>query len=212
MKWIERGISVLLVLTMLISALPAQAMAAVWEDARNSAAESAPEAAPVVIEDLVTHLQQEAVPAAGTAYETSLSGVVVDENGAGVPEVRVSIFDFSEGNYLYADLKTNGSGRWSIDTAWVGDSYLVSYYKTGYDFSQNHIRVTATAEGGLLDAVTALPLEIPGLECNAEDYTYTTDDIAQTATITGYTGTATVIQLPETLGGYPVTDIAKSAF
>lgn len=41
---------------------------------------------------------------------------------------------------------------------------------------------------------------------------YTMDQISQTAKVTGYTGTDTELVISDTYGGYPVTEIEKSAF
>ena len=125
----------------------------------------------------------------------------------------MAVFDVTDGVFQpYANLRTNSSGAWTLEGAWIGDHYVISYYKAGYVFGVNDIRITAVSGGITVETVTAERLQIDGLVCNEADYTYTTDTVAETATITGYTGTDAVIQLPETLGGYPVTAISSNAF
>ncbi|MBQ4258869.1 MAG: leucine-rich repeat protein, partial [Lachnospiraceae bacterium] len=166
----------------------------------------------VVIEDIATFQspQRTAVSAAATGYETTISGTVKDVNGNGMAQVAVTIFDITNGEGLYAKCYTNAAGKWSIDEAWIGDDYAVSFYKAGCEASVRSVRCTAIGGGVEIDAVTMT--EIPGLVCNEADYTFTTDTVNETATITGYTGSDWGIILPSTLGGYPVVAIKNNAF
>lgn len=61
-----------------------------------------------------------------------------------------------------------------------------------------------------METVTAVPLDIDDLVCNADDYSYTVN--TEKATITKYNGTDRALLLPSELGGYPVAAIGSGAF
>ena len=225
MSQMKRVLALVLVFAMLFTLLPVEAIAATAETEPNASNElsvieflhdtgAQNESDAIVIEDIASFQSQknEVLPNSALEFETTISGIVQDENGSGISRVAVTIYDITNDDYLYTKCTTDASGAWIIEDAWIGDTYLVAYYKAGYEFSSNHIVVTAQDGGTVLETVIATPLEIDGLVCNEADYTYTTDVTTETATITGYTGTDVAIQLPSELGGYPVVSISGSVF
>ncbi len=235
MNMLKRVTAWILVFALLFSYVPAEtAAAAVDTDSTagteqpgtEPAAETAPSApteeteAPVPVpeenmtlpEDLSTLPQPgDYDPAVDASdYETTIMGVVQDGNGKGLPDVAVTVYDMTNGEYLYTQCHTDDAGTWQISDAWIGDTYLIAYYKAGYTMRVNNLSCTASVGGVVLETVIAD--EIPGLVCNAADFTYTTDTINGVATITGYTGSDTGIILPSELGGYPVTSVRSEAF
>ena len=140
----------------------------------------------------------------------TISGYVVDSSGSGVEGVSVSVYDEAKQEFAVTSLLTDVNGAWTIDDATIGSTYIIRYYKSGYMIVPNNIQATALSGGTTVETVTATPLDIDDLVCNAADYSYTID--TEKATITKYTGSDTALLLPSELGGYPVVAIGSSAF
>ena len=199
----NRTVSMVLVLAMLLSTMPLQVFAVNNEEAETHEAEAYLES------DLI---EAYSVDLLSADFEFStLNGTVVDSSGNALSGVSVWIYNLDE-NVALTKCVTNASGNWSSAEydAIVGYSYIVNYYKSGYDFVHNNIQCVAQSGGTTIETVTAT--QIAGLVFNEADYTYTTDTEAETATITGYTGTDAAIQLPSELGGYPVVAIGSNTF
>ena len=223
MKQIKRLLAVLLVFALLFSTFPIEELAAtiasqstVNNQQKTSdyidTTQSFDETETVVIENILSFepIENDNIAAVRSEVETTITGTVKDNSGNGISQVVVTIYDITNNEYMYAYHTTVASGNWEIKDAWIGDKYLISYYKAGYEFDKNNIEITAKSDGNTVETVTATLIQ--GLVCKEADYTYTTDTTQKTATITGYTGKDSGIILPNTLGGYPVIAIAANAF
>ena len=127
-----------------------------------------------------------------------LSGKVLDEKGNGLAGVTVAIFDF-ELNEVLAHVTTNGSGTWSFGEAQVGLSYQVSYYCPGYTMEPRTESFKAVSGAIQLEDVTASKRAVfDGVSTPESQFTYTIQDNYY-ATITGYTGSDSVVVIPEKL-------------
>ena len=142
-----------------------------------------------------------------------LSGKVLDEKGNGLAGVTVAIFDF-ELNEVLAHVTTNGSGTWSFGEAQVGLSYQVSYYCPGYTMEPRTESFEAVSGAIQLEDVTASKRAVfDGVSTPESQFTYTIQD-SYYATITGYTGSDSVVVIPEKLaeGTLTVRAIAGKMF
>ncbi|MBQ9921435.1 MAG: leucine-rich repeat protein, partial [Clostridia bacterium] len=142
---------------------------------------------------------------------SSLTGKVLDSSGQGVSGVSVQLYNIDE-NVCLTACTTGASGTWSSVEYDViaGYTYIIRYYKAGYEFSNNNIECIATSGGTTLETVTATALDVGNLVCEPNDYEYTINE--EKATITEYKGDDTAILLPSELGGYPVTAIGSEVF
>ena len=203
----KRILSVFLIFAMVVSFFPMQLKAADLEE-DLPADDSSQEVEAIEPEQDATDSVD--VQRGNVAF-TTLSGTVVDASGNGMQGVSVVLYNYDE-NMLLPQCFTDSNGAWSsveFDVL-VGYTYLMSFYKAGYQFSANNFEVIAADGGTTVQTVTATALDIPGLICKENDYTYTIS--SEKATITKYTGSDTAIILPEKLGGYPVTAVGASAF
>gem|GEM_PF-925451 len=142
---------------------------------------------------------------------TTLSGSVVDGNGAGMEQVSVFILNAEDNSRLVC--VTDATGAWQTQTydIVVGGTYYVTYYKSGYSFQADTSKPhTAVESGNNLGRIVASLQDNTEYALKEEDYTYTATDTE--ATITGYTGSDTKLQLPSSLGGVPVSAVGSSAF
>ena len=216
-KRTKKTISAILILTMLTTIFPFNAFAAVQEESiSDSASEmvNAFDTEVIFVEDAYVNASEKNNTGIVRAAETpeifsNLSGRVVDENGNGVSDVSVMLYNYDErtAELIYV---TDSLGNWITDNYDIitGYTYEIRYYKSGYEFEKNYIITMATAEGTTIETVTAAPAA-DGV-CNTEDYTYSV--VNGEAVITGYTGNDSSIILPSQLGGYPVTAIGSYAF
>ena len=203
----KRILSVFLIFAMIVSFFPMQIKAADLEE-DLPADDSSQEVEAIEPEQDATDSVD--VQRGNVAF-TTLFGTVVDASGNGMQGVSVVLYNYDE-NMLLPQCFTDSNGAWSsveFDVL-VGYTYLMSFYKAGYRFSANNFEVIAADGGTTVQTVTATALNIPGLVCKENDYTYTIS--SEKATITKYTGSDTAIILPEKLGGYPVTAIGENAF
>ena len=229
-RFANKVLSCILALTIVVSMLPTQALATgvdvdenedstILVDSFDAALEVGDESEPT--DTLETISPDGAIggePDAGTVtlqstnFEfSSLSGKVVDSNGQEVSGVSVQLYNLDE-NVVLTPCTTGGGGLWRSAEYDVicGYSYLIRFYKAGYEFSENNISCIAESGGTAVSTVVATALNIGNLVCNEADYTYTITN--EKATITKYNGNDTAILLPSTLGGYPVTAISDNAF
>ena len=129
------------------------------------------------------------------------------ENAA-IPGVTVDFFDNTD-KYLQDRVTAGDDGALTYGDCIVGHEYTISWYHPDYDFAENTVTVTMTADG-FTKAVTGekgLVIE----ETPAAEFTYTVltgNNIA----ITGYTGTRTEISIPAEIDGYTVLQINAKAF
>ena len=203
----KRILSVFLIFAMIVSFFPMQIKAADLEE-DLPADDSSQEVEAIEPEQDATDSVD--VQRGNVAF-TTLSGTVVDASGNGMQGVSVVLYNYDE-NMLLPQCFTDSNGAWSsveFDVL-VGYTYLMSFYKAGYQFSANNFEVIAADGGTTVQTVAATALNIPGLVCKEGDYTYTIS--SEKATITKYTGSDTAIILPEKLDGYPVTAIGENAF
>ena len=106
----------------------------------------------------------------------TLSGTVTDENGNGLSDVSVMIFDFELGEVL-AYVSTTSSGTWSFSEAQSGLSYRVSYYHPDYAFDIKYESITADIGGTELSSVTGFKRTVfEGITTDASAFTYTVQD------------------------------------
>ena len=157
-----------------------------------------------------TYANTNSIPFSTEKISYDLTGIGGAVSGDILADVSVSIYDKTERKYIAYDVRTDIEGLWSEEDVTVGNVYIIRFYKAGYEFSDNNLEVTAESGSTEVPTVTATALDIPGLICKENDYTYTIS--SEKATITKYTGSDTAIILPEKLGGYPVTAVGASAF
>lgn len=105
---------------------------------------------------------------------SNINGKVVDTEGNGISGVSVQLYNIDE-NILLTLCTTKTDGKWSTVEydAIANYTYLIRYYKTGFEFSDNNIKVIAASGGTTVDDVIATELSIGELICNEDDYTYT---------------------------------------
>lgn len=177
----KRFVSMLIIIAMLTAMLPAQALAA--EQKLNTSDEIFSESVP--IEALTVASQP-------SFSFTTISGKVIDAQGNGLAGVSVLLYNIDE-NTVLSLCVTDATGAWvSADyDAISGYTYIVQYYKSGYEITPNNIQVTALSGGTAVETATAVPLDMGDLVCNADDYFYTID--TEKATITKYSGTDTAL-------------------
>ncbi|MBR5773597.1 MAG: leucine-rich repeat protein, partial [Clostridia bacterium] len=140
---------------------------------------------------------------------TIICGRVTAKSDESVDGITVLIYSLTHLENTQI-VQTNSDGTWRMDDATTDEAYIIRYYKTGYEFSNNDISVVAEFGKTTLSDVVATELAVLELVCNENDYTYTVTN--DKATITGYTGSATALRLPTEINGYPVVAVANSAF
>ncbi|MBQ3370737.1 MAG: leucine-rich repeat protein [Mogibacterium sp.] len=141
--------------------------------------------------------------------DNEITGVVNDSEGKGLEGVHVTIFDDAEGTKAFT-CNTDGDGRWECTELTSGKKYTVSYGMTNYTFSNNQIKVEAGVDSEL-DPVTAEKV-LDGLTVgDAADFTYEAIN-GNEIKITGYTGSAKKLQIPEVIDDLKVTMIGSNAF
>ena len=126
--------------------------------------------------------------------KNTVTGKVVDANGNGIADVFVKIYNTTL-NKLEFEIFTDEAGEWKIENRIYETEYEIRYYKTLYEFSSEKINCVVGSGTTIVADVVGNKVELQGYECNEEDYTYIVSD--GYATITGYTGTATNILIPD---------------
>ena len=140
---------------------------------------------------------------------TTISGMIQDPDGKGVPDVTVTLYDLTTGE-LQETVKSDEDGTWSNPKVIIGHSYQIWFYHKNYNISEFSDIVAATEEPAEIPAVTATKkAEVP--ETSADDFTYAVLN-GSYCQVTGYTGTETAIQIPSEMDGYIVQSIGDGAF
>ncbi|MBE5874618.1 MAG: hypothetical protein E7287_09480, partial [Lachnospiraceae bacterium] len=143
-------------------------------------------------------------------FETdSVSGKVVDEGGMGIADVEVVIYDVTRGKWMASEAVTDTEGRWSCTEVITGNCYCFAFRHPNYEIESIE-NVIVKADGNVLEDVVAVKV-MDGDAAPATDFTYSALN-GTYCEITGYTGTATQIIIPDEIDGYIVQKISGNAF
>lgn len=231
-KAVKRTVSLVLMVALLASAVPAQAFAA-GERAAFSYTTGVETAAAVTLdyetepetgEESPTEPMAENAPSpeaqapgadeglaeinATSIKYGSVSGKTVAA-GAPLAGVSVRLYSVKEETFYY--VTSDADGLWeSPEYEFIaGYEYVVNYYKAGYAFAENDVTCTATEEGTTLADAEAASLGIEAVT-NLDDYTFSAQGDGYY--ISKYTGTDENILLPAEYEGKPVTGISAYVF
>ena len=139
---------------------------------------------------------------------TDLTGKVVNQDEKGETDVEVNVYDVTQQEFVGKTI-TDVEGKWSLKLQ-TGHKYSLYYYKTGYDIEKNLIYITLKEKDE--KAETVMVKKNTHMMCPDEkDFQFSAIN-GSYCKITGYTGSASDIILPEKLGGYAVQSIGKGAF
>lgn len=134
----------------------------------------------------ISGFQADGAKVLGGMDATDASTVIERYTIGGLPAVRVDM---------------TGQG---YEMIWIGDGgdmYFFMYPLADADFAADMVEVAATTH--LVESNTAPTT-------NEADYTFTADE--KGVTITGYTGSAVRVAIPEAIGGQPVVALGEKAF
>ena len=138
-----------------------------------------------------------------------LSGRVILEDGTGVPGIAVQLYDVSGLKSVYTG-QTGEDGTWTYEEAKSGTVYKVSYDHPDYTFSSRSLEILMESGTSFPD-VTAQRMYEELEESPAEDFTWEVVD-GSTVRITGYTGSAQTVVIPEYLEGKTVETLGNGVF
>ena len=89
----------------------------------------------------VSHAGQETIEYATVRNAATLSGVVSDETGAAIPQVRV--FEMSDDwSAQLRSTTTDAQGRWSLSPTIMGATYRIQFIKDGFNRVRIRVKVT----------------------------------------------------------------------
>ncbi len=137
-----------------------------------------------------------------------VKGMILDTDGNGVAGVSVGIYDQTEQAEV-TKVMTDETGTWTYQRFVSGHTYLIRYYHPLYTFAEESVLLTIQSDKTILDTLTVQRNSVQ--TASEEDFTYTVLN-GTYCSITGYSGTAEILAIPNTLGGYTVQEIENSAF
>ena len=139
----KRFVSMLTIIAMLTALLPVQAA----EQKEQAPDEILSEAAP---------MEALSVASQPNFSFTTIGGKVIDAQGNGPAGVSVLLYNIDENTTLSLCV-TDAAGSWvSADyDAISGYTYIIRYYKSGYEIAPNNIQITALSGGTTVETVTA---------------------------------------------------------
>ena len=141
----------------------------------------------------------------------TLSGKVVDEDGNGLSNVCVSLYDYGY-EEIVALCYTDENGTWSTSSAVQGNEYHLRFHSPYFSFPLEGLVCKASGAAVTVETMTGTETYDPETPVSpAEDFSYTVLN-ATGISITGYLGTDVHVVIPETIDGYIVQAIDASAF
>ncbi len=143
-------------------------------------------------------------------YETAtLSGRIVDEDGNGVANVQVSLYDVIRKRLMSNVTVTDEEGNWSYSGAIVGNTYAISFYNPYYQIAKKE-NVAISSGENTVEQILAVKV-LGETTTPTSDFTYQALN-GTYCTITKYTGTAEEVLIPSEIDGYIVQKISSDAF
>jgi len=143
-------------------------------------------------------------------YDSSLEGVILTADGAGVEGVSVFVYDITEQEIIdYYD--TNSSGKWSTSECVSGNQYLISYYHRDYEIKPCKFIVGATVGTVVLENAIATFIGVDANESDASLFEYEILN-GSYVEITKYIGAEETVVIPQTIDRYTVQSINDGAF
>ena len=219
--WLKRATAVVLLFSMLLCSVPIQTFAAEPEKTDESGSAGSEELATAFVGDPFSS-EDLSAQQYGSAEEngeaellaiefTTLRGKVRDDAGTGISGVSVLLFNCLE-NQVWAMAETDAAGSWHYEEAERGTVYAVRYYHPLYTFAQQVQTVTAGTEETVLPEVTGTKRSALENAATPDSvFTYRVQDVYY-AEITGYTGDAPAVVVPESIDGYIVRGIGDDVF
>ncbi len=139
-----------------------------------------------------------------------LTGTVTDEQGNGVAGVSVGIYNATE-KITVGQVYTDETGSWSYGRFVMGHDYQLRFYHPLYTVDTPLVEKTVSDFTAQVEPVTVTATATGHQTTPEADFTYTVLN-GTYCQITGYTGTDSVLILPETIDGYVVQSVADRAF
>ena len=143
------------------------------------------------------------------AEKVTVSGKVVDTSSKGIPEVAVTVYDV-EKKCQVCQVITDVQGSWSCDEIVPGKTYRLQFYHQFYDLTPSDITLEASG-AQTIDTVKGKKTVELMEETSGTDFTYKKLN-GSYISITGYTGSASAVRIPNVIDGYTVQTITENAF
>ena len=144
-------------------------------------------------------------------YYSSITGLVLDEDGNGLPGVTVSVFSVTL-NQQEGVLATDEQGSWMFDKVIPGHVYTVHLSTDCHTLDTYEIRETATNAAIFLPAVRAIRAYDPAtVDDNPSHFTWEVKS-GEYARVTKYIGSADYVSVPAMIDGYIIESIGNNAF
>ena len=140
---------------------------------------------------------------------TRLFGSIKDISGKGIENINVIIYD-ANNQKIVASSTSDSQGLWSYNLGNIGTTYIIYASDLRYDFDPSETVIKVT-ESGEYEVKTMIATLISEETTDVENFSYSFLS-GGGISITGYTGEASDLIVPERIESRKVTTIADSAF